>query len=1514
MSTTPDPLVPTVNNYNIKTAIIIDTETNISDPSIGCISGYMCYVTGLDNLSTTTIVTSGTTIVGTNFNADFSSGTFDPWFNADFTTWYDLINTPYGTTAHFNAVDYTSITDSFDGSGYNSWWNTDYTTSHTLQQYPPGSGNYVAVRGSNGNSWLLPSGSTICGDFDLKAQVVFGENNSDNVSVHLQLFNDTRTTEVCDLQWYNGISWWWDGGGASAASSYSQYGNVWLRLVRESGVITPYYDNGSGWTSLPNPLSYSGCVTIREDGANRHGIGEFILVADSGLPVITSSATNMRQITPSGVHVSGNFIIESEILISGTINHIWPSIGVLTTGADTGLSGQYWEANDYDDLYEVAELHIAGWGFWPAYPVVNLESYQSNICSSSVVNSGTFDRVSLKLERYDGRISGYYKEGSGVWNVLPSGISYSGDVILEINGANWAYFTYFNASGQYGLPNDVIGSTETISYSGAIAGPNDDQLLTDTWYKGFIVDNSLSSPSRNIDISKVGDYGNLSNFNFSLRNDEKIWNTLDTSGISLVNKRVKVYSVFDEVFYQIWEGVVSDTSRDETSFEVSCEDSSANIHKMLPKEVSNDVVKPVVLGSVQYIEATRVSNSEAITLNVIEGKDIKTAYVNSVADSKKPSTNYLYGTLDIYNSWNITLLTFGVAFNVNDLAGKYIKLSHFQTSESDFEDRQTIDDYLIPIISNYATGYNQTTLTVKSFPVVNPPFYPALFPVDTNKGGALFYTYQVSVTPSSTVKRTAMMVEIIDLANTYVCSQSGVVLDASSIYQYDKDTGTYVKSTLTGTSNLDGTITIDCPVSSEGEQAFSYYHPVDLNIKCLDVQGAFTPLDTFVNRSFTGTYNTNTKAITASFTKNIYTPSGNISAFVKFVDDDYVHNIRAYANVSGDLTISGTNAAFSGYATNPLEFIMVGNSSGIYPIAGTFSTGNVNVGDFTTYLTDKDKDGPSTDVYYNASGDLSLAVYQSGIVYNAYIELTDPILSGNSMYIMPDIESTIRVSAPILYDIACEIKWIPLDMYGMEMEFDSDTYDDEATEGHYTLYINTPVGTLATQTFGFNGLPMNYYTNSPTLSGFAMVPVLDNWYEQIGSHNTLGAGWGFEKFKIPDYIRTLYKNREVKYLKVVFRVAPAISIGSAYPITEYWSYRVDYHLNEIGCVTKNVIDLNEKLYLANTDTSNITTDTVYGSFKYILESNDGIPSSNINYNNLETFRGSGTGWTTGRIFTEQNNSKEYLRELCRQSYVALYPDRKGNRCFNVWLQDTDSGIYDNTNIIRDSIDDIKLTPIRDVFNNFLFDYNYDYAAGKYTKKLVVTKTDESSFPASYDDWSSYVQGISSYATAKSIWDFAHSGYILSGSTNTPDSSFSALSYFVDMSSDVNSPVLMLTDMVGWTARQHYRTKIAVPLTVENINYLELTKPVYISNNVLTNGVSYKGYITNIAYNLASYQIELELIVDKEGSFEYQEFVDPSIIIDAEESRSTYDIYDSELSRTETIESEIDRSGIEELRS
>ena len=140
------------------------------------------------------------------------------------------------------------------------------------------------------------------------------------------------------------------------------------------------------------------------------------------------------------------------------------------------------------------------------------------------------------------------------------------------------------------------------------------------------------------------------------------------------------------------------------------------------------------------------------------------------------------------------------------------------------------------------------------------------------------------------------------------------------------------------------------------------------------------------------------------------------------------------------------------------------------------------------------------------------------------------------------------------------------------------------------------------------------------------------------------------------------------------------------------------------------------------------TDNVYHAARHILTTYDKLPSSEINFNNLQAERGY---WKVGRQVEKRKRSNEYLRELARQSFIGIYPTRKGKRGLKAWREDrTIVATHDESKI--EKILKFEKTPISKVYNDFTINFDHNPGRDKFNKSLFITKTDNlgnAGFPA-----------------------------------------------------------------------------------------------------------------------------------------------------------------------------------------
>jgi len=182
-----------------------------------------------------------------------------------------------------------------------------------------------------------------------------------------------------------------------------------------------------------------------------------------------------------------------------------------------------------------------------------------------------------------------------------------------------------NTDDEIGLKDGIFRwITGTPNFDG---GENDDSIMVDDdkkntnkWYEGILIKDGMGNPSRKIDIKESGDYATLNGFNFSVRNDSRLWEKIDNRKLYIANSSVKVYAVLDNKFYSIWQGVIKSTAYTETEYIFKCETNFKVIHKQFPPQIVTEAVFPkvnedavgqvipVCLGDVGYAKGLNISS------------------------------------------------------------------------------------------------------------------------------------------------------------------------------------------------------------------------------------------------------------------------------------------------------------------------------------------------------------------------------------------------------------------------------------------------------------------------------------------------------------------------------------------------------------------------------------------------------------------------------------------------------------------------------------------------------------------------------------------------------------------------------------------------------------------------------------------------------------------------------------------------------------------------------------------
>jgi hypothetical protein len=102
-----------------------------------------------------------------------------------------------------------------------------------------------------------------------------------------------------------------------------------------------------------------------------------------------------------------------------------------------------------------------------------------------------------------------------------------------------------------------------------------------------------------------------------------------------------------------------------------------------------------------------------------------------------------------------------------------------------------------------------------------------------------------------------------------------------------------------------------------------------------------------------------------------------------------------------------------------------------------------------------------------------------------------------------------------------------------------------------------------------------------------------------------------------------------------------------------------------------------------------------------------------------------------RQLVEQKPTFSYLLELLQESMMGLIRGADGKRKIKLWLENkTAVATHDSSIILDGTFTTLKKTSLGRVYSDYTVNYNYSPSTGAYKDSVRITKTDQSSFPAS----------------------------------------------------------------------------------------------------------------------------------------------------------------------------------------
>lgn len=287
-----------------------------------------------------------------------------------------------------------------------------------------------------------------------------------------------------------------------------------------------------------------------------------------------------------------------------------------------------------------------------------------------------------------------------------SALYINGELVDTLDNQNFVSL-FSNAAWVYFNPSGMSYSNFSMTKSAWITG----MLIEDDWYnhlvknaswgddgysvndkiwaEGWILQDEIGDPIRSVNISATGDYGTISGFDFSLRNNiqdggaDALWKWVRDNGIYFTNRVIKLYIVIDDVFYSIWSGVIQNNPVEEISYQFKCIDSFQKIHKVIPPNVvdrnvfinSDDESQgksiPVCIGDIAYSKVLTITNKPSEKV-LVYSRPLPPGLVEGKAAAAVEYDTHTILPGDIGPTPRLKLYTKEQTFNQNALVDKFL--------------------------------------------------------------------------------------------------------------------------------------------------------------------------------------------------------------------------------------------------------------------------------------------------------------------------------------------------------------------------------------------------------------------------------------------------------------------------------------------------------------------------------------------------------------------------------------------------------------------------------------------------------------------------------------------------------------------------------------------------------------------------------------------------------------------------------------------------------------------------
>lgn len=1063
-------------------------------------------------------------------------------------------------------------------------------------------------------------------------------------------------------------------------------------------------------------------------------------------------------------------------------------------------------------------------------------------------------------------------------------------------------------------------------YDGSTVVPKNEDGSDNThvWYEGWLMRDKLSNPTRSADLSQTGDYATMSGFNFSIRNDVKLWVYIRDNAIYLTNRTVHFYVVIDGVFHPAWSGVVANNPYDDINYEFLCQDPFKRLHKMIPPIVIDETSFPgsstdsqgtpisVVIGDCTYAKLTVISNEPANDTLILSRINPDESFEIKACGAKSYKANGLtHPTLELY--------TKDVSYVADALKDHYCYAAKGGGS---------IDsDILIKIASNDATTVSGITKIYLEAPFefTTEEIFNQKYSYEPRQG----YDLQlVNINASSCTSYTDAQIgqfgEMWDIRSGAMLTYEHLDMSNNGagcnqlLFEASANEARRIKVHL-GTST--GRIIGEVPIPKDNE--YKWYtcdiekqYGTDVKIT-LEFYLGNAKYHGYVNKLNKIKMTHNKSDIDTWFFSTIYMPYTHVisTAGIKEIVSDaagpmvFIYNDKTLQmeQVSGIVldTVVSTTGSMGHPQMGLYTSRMKKDGAVVYlvPIVprkweiflDRTDNGYIKLdsGDTTRHITDLSKSINGFDLCDRKQDNycrLYFPDYEDAIknTYKFSFRVSFPpehlLVEYDSVYLGFDM---LAIATEVGTKIRMFAEYKMLDPYGNPV--------DMLNNGDPDPTVFWPLDeTVQSDHVGFDSLPNEYYANGGSRIIYDQVLWPYVGYDGNGEESSIK---GLLKLS-DDIVGALRDGTTTNVIQVnVWITSTGAQKKDEFgnPVTPSPNgvpFHLTVGLKEAGFVGYRAINPSSDDFYVRVKGETIDgleSNTVYQAFRLLLESYDKIPGSMIDYTNLPYCR---DDWNCGRQISDRKSSFDYISELANQSFVVVYGTRDGKRGLRAWrdpYMKQVAGVWTDQEptklslpVIVDSIQ-WENTEMADLYNDFRIWYDYNEATGKYQCSIVVTNADQEAFPeigemapapTSMEKWKTWVGGIGggSYADAKQIWDTIAESYRRTWAIQPLPDNLSKLSWFpnnmlfLGLTNAVldtkDSPYKFMDNCIRWVTRQKAKVVFQTPLTGSSI-VAELLRTVEFTDPLYTNAGTRTGWISGIEIDTKKDVMKLTYILEPE---------------------------------------------------